>query len=80
MLVSYLAHSSSPKMEARFSSEASVDFHRTMRRYIPENIIHVSQRCENLKSNVTKLCSVDDTMFMDVESANIWEISNYSMS
>jgi hypothetical protein len=31
-------------------SETSVDFHRTTRCYILEDIIHHSHRCENLKS------------------------------
>jgi hypothetical protein len=37
MLVSCLAYSSTPKMEAMCSSETPVDFHRTTRRYIPEH-------------------------------------------
>jgi hypothetical protein len=36
MLVSYLAYSSTLKMEATCSSETSVDFQRITRRYIPE--------------------------------------------
>jgi hypothetical protein len=37
MIVSCLAYSSTLKMEARCSSETSVDFQRTTRRYIPED-------------------------------------------
>jgi hypothetical protein len=37
MLVSCLAYSSTMKMEATYSSETSVDFQRTKRRYIPED-------------------------------------------
>jgi hypothetical protein len=38
------------KMEATCSFETSVDFRRTTRRYIPEDIpLHI-HRCENLKS------------------------------
>jgi hypothetical protein len=39
------------KIEAMFFSETSVDFRRTMRRYIPEdnNTLH-NHRCENLRS------------------------------
>jgi hypothetical protein len=36
-LVSYLAYSSTLKMEATCSSETSEDFQRTTRRYIPED-------------------------------------------
>jgi hypothetical protein len=38
-LVSYLAYSSTLKMEATCSSETSVDFQRTTHHYIPEDII-----------------------------------------
>jgi hypothetical protein len=42
---SYWAYSSGLKMEATYSSETSVDFQRTMRRYIPEHrILHVSDK------------------------------------
>jgi hypothetical protein len=37
MLVSYLPHSSTLKIEATCSSETSVDFQQTTRRYIPED-------------------------------------------
>jgi hypothetical protein len=36
-LVSFLAYSSTLKMEAKGSSEMSVDFQRTTRRYTPED-------------------------------------------
>jgi hypothetical protein len=36
------------KMEAIFSSETSVDFQRTTRRYIPEDGTLHNHRCENL--------------------------------
>jgi hypothetical protein len=39
-----------PEMEATCSSETSVDFQRTTRRYIPEERILHNSRCENLKS------------------------------
>jgi hypothetical protein len=51
MLVSCLAYSSIMKMEAKCSSETSVDFQRTTRRYITEDITLPNNRCENLKSN-----------------------------
>jgi hypothetical protein len=37
-------------MEATCSSEASVNFQRTTRCYIPEESILYNRRCENLKS------------------------------
>jgi hypothetical protein len=37
-------------MEAICSSETSVDFQRTTRRYIPEDSAFLNHRCENLKS------------------------------
>jgi hypothetical protein len=41
-LVSYLAYSSALKMEATYSSETLVEFQRTTRRYIPEDITLIS--------------------------------------
>jgi hypothetical protein len=44
-------------MEAIWSTETSVNFQRTTRRYIPEdNILH-NHRCENLKFYI-RLCFV----------------------
>jgi hypothetical protein len=37
-------------MEAIYSSETSVDFQRTTRRYISEDSTVHKDRCENLKS------------------------------
>jgi hypothetical protein len=52
-LVSFSDASSILKMEAIFSSEKSVDFQRTTRRYIPEDsTLHKNHRCENLKSYI----------------------------
>jgi hypothetical protein len=48
--VSYSAYSSTLKMEAICSSEISVDFQRTARRYTPEDITLHNLHCENLKS------------------------------
>jgi hypothetical protein len=39
-----------PEMEARCSSETSVDFQRTTRRYISEDRTFNNYHCENLKS------------------------------
>jgi hypothetical protein len=54
-LVSYLAYSTTLKMEAIYSSETSVDFQQTTRRYIPEDRTIHNQRCENLTSFNTSL-------------------------
>jgi hypothetical protein len=48
-LVSCLAYPSNLKMEATCSSQTSVDFQRTTRRYIPEDRTLHNHRCENLK-------------------------------
>jgi hypothetical protein len=37
-------------MEATCSSETSIDFQQSSRRYIPEERNHHNHRCENLKS------------------------------
>jgi hypothetical protein len=49
-LVSCLSYSSTLKMEVTCSSETSVDFRRTTRRYIPEDRALHNHRCENFKS------------------------------
>jgi hypothetical protein len=48
---SLVAYSFALKMETICSSETSVDFYRTIRRYIPEDYSPHSHRCENLTSN-----------------------------
>jgi hypothetical protein len=48
-VVSCLAYSSNLKMEAKYSSETSVDFQRTTQPYITENIILYNHRSESLK-------------------------------
>jgi hypothetical protein len=54
-LVSYLAHSSTPKMEAICSPETSVDFHRTSLRYIPaDRTLHGSFYFKSTKSMHTQ--------------------------
>jgi hypothetical protein len=45
------------KMEAIYSSETSVDFQRTTRRYIPVDSILRNHGCENLKSYVVSFLS-----------------------
>jgi hypothetical protein len=49
---SYLAYSSTLKMEAVHSSKTSVNFHQTTWHHIPEHSPLRSQWCENLKSNI----------------------------
>jgi hypothetical protein len=49
LLVSCPAYFSTLKMEVICSSETSVDFQRTTRRYIPEDSTLHNYRCENLK-------------------------------
>jgi hypothetical protein len=46
----FLAYSLTQKMEATFSSETSVDFERTTRRYIPEDLNLHKRRCEILEA------------------------------
>jgi hypothetical protein len=48
-VMSYLAYSSTLKVEAICSPETSVEFQRTTRRYIPEERTINNHRCENLK-------------------------------
>jgi hypothetical protein len=51
-LVSCSAYYSILKMEAKCSSEMSVDFKQITRRYNPEDSTFHNQRCENLKSYI----------------------------
>jgi hypothetical protein len=46
------AYSSTLKMDAICSSETSVDFQRTARRYIPDDSTFQDHSCENLKSYI----------------------------
>jgi hypothetical protein len=50
-------YSSTLKMEAICSSETSVGFQRTTRRYIPEDNTLSNHRCESLKSYMITVCS-----------------------
>jgi hypothetical protein len=43
------------KLEATGSSETSVDFHQTTRRYIPQARTLHNYRCENLKSYIIQI-------------------------
>jgi hypothetical protein len=53
MLVSCSAYSTTMKMEAACSTETSLNFQQTTRRYIPEDRILHNHRCEHLKSYQT---------------------------
>jgi hypothetical protein len=60
------------KMEAICSAEASIDFQRTIRRYIPEDITLHNQRRQNLKPNkhqyslsLSLSVSLSDVVFLE---------------
>jgi hypothetical protein len=55
MLVSCMVYSATLKMEATSSSETSVDFQWTTRRYIPENRTLHNHHCGILKSSINIL-------------------------
>jgi hypothetical protein len=57
-LVSCSAYSSTVKMETISSSETSVDFKRTTRRYVPQDSTLHDHRCENLKSCIHKVFNI----------------------
>jgi hypothetical protein len=60
------------------STERSVDFHRTKRRYTPENRTFSSHRCEYLKPNKVKKCTHSVTIleapfsFAYLQHRKIW--------
>jgi hypothetical protein len=56
MLVPCVAYSSTRNMEGASSSEISIDFQRTTRRYIPEDRALQNHRCKNLRSY--KMCNL----------------------
>jgi hypothetical protein len=92
-LVSILAYSYNLKIEAIRSSETSVDFQRTTRRYIPEYSTLHNHRCENLKSYillflvsgvqnsivVTFLCSSGSSVSI-VNNRRAWRQKNQCLS
>jgi hypothetical protein len=59
MLVSFLAYFSSLEMKATYSSGTSVDFQRTARRYIPKDRTLHNRSCDNLKSYMAELGSIE---------------------
>jgi hypothetical protein len=77
-LVSCSVYSSTLKMEATWSSEASVGFQRTSRHYIPEDRTLHNHRCENLKSYISS--SVLPFMFSFLFQFRIysWSCESYS--
>jgi hypothetical protein len=56
MLAARLAYSLTLKMQTVRSSETSLKFYRTVRRYIPEDNTPHSQSCQNLEYSVVSLC------------------------
>jgi hypothetical protein len=59
MLVSCLAYSLTLKMEAAYSSENSVDFQRTTRRYFPEHKIPLAYlKIGKMNSNLLKVSDI----------------------
>jgi hypothetical protein len=66
MLVSCLGYSPTLKMEAKVSPETSVDFQRTIWRYIPEYRTLHYNGCENLKSYKKTVISVLDHQTMEI--------------
>jgi hypothetical protein len=54
-------------MEAICSSETSVHFQRTTRRYIPEDGTLHNHRCENLKSYIMFACFSDTSHRLDAQ-------------
>jgi hypothetical protein len=62
MLVSYLAYSSSLKMNTKCSSKTPLIFHQTTRHYIPKARTH-SHQCKNLKSSTVEIIVLIFTIF-----------------
>jgi hypothetical protein len=59
------------RMEAVCSSETTVDFQRTERRYVPEDSTLHKHRCENLKShNSWSLCC---SLIVEIFRATLWK-------
>jgi hypothetical protein len=52
LLAIFLAHSLALKSDVIYSTETTVNFYWTARRYIPENSSLHSSRCEDSKSNI----------------------------
>jgi hypothetical protein len=75
-LISCSAYSWILKMEAICSSETSVDFQRTTRRY---STLH-NQRCENLKSYTVFILLLSSKTLCIVFPTCIWSYSIFSMT
>jgi hypothetical protein len=61
-------------MEAKYSSETSVDFHRITRRYIPEHITLHNHSCENIKSYIPKLQRLLHTNKKLIQNTVAWKL------
>jgi hypothetical protein len=58
---SFLAYSSTLKMEGKFSSETSVVVHQPTRRYIPEDTTVHNHRCVHIISDTNVYCNTSST-------------------
>jgi hypothetical protein len=74
LLGSYLAYSSTLKMEIICSSEMSVDVIRITRCYVPEDRTLHSHRWDNLKSNIFTILLITNRM----ETNYSWEAMSRS--
>jgi hypothetical protein len=72
LTVSYLAYSSTLKMEMILSSETSVDFCWTTLRYSSENINLHNEGCENFRAHI-KLDSPDHTKYRPSDTKYYWK-------
>jgi hypothetical protein len=85
-LVSCSAYSSTLKKETICSSETSVDFQRTTRRYIPEDSTLHNHRCENLTSYNIKVARITGCQILkltltshslrSIEFEQLWHATN----
>jgi hypothetical protein len=78
MLYSYLAYSSSLKMNTKCSSKTLLNFHHTTWHYIPKARAH-SHQCKNLKSSTVELLVLIFTIFSSytstlkaLKSSEVW--------
>jgi hypothetical protein len=69
--IRYSAYSSTLKMEAICSSEMSVDFQRTTRRYIREGRTLHNHRCENHKSYKHRDCTKNAVLVRKLGGAKV---------
>jgi hypothetical protein len=68
-------YSSILMMEATCSSETTIEFYRTIRRYIPEARTLRNHRCENLRSYIMQDCLSLRMLVQNVaEAIHIWDL------